>query len=675
MLKRAALLVLLPWVLGAARAAPPAPPPPALAEDLRRLETLVGAQKLALLVETIKNNRIQDLVLSRQLLEQCLDLARSIGDKTASGYCWLRKGSSALWRDQDEMAARAAFLEAVQFAEETKDWNTLYNAYYYLGYIGIHNNDFVSGIDQWTKASRAALNANSYKDASIVIGDMALLFAEFNDPIEADLLLADSQRYAKMSGDTFAIRGAELAYANNKSYQGDYAGAIAAYKRLIDNPDGLSPAPRPLDLVQAWAGMAIAAAEAKQPEAMVFARKAMAVARTDPGPTNYLMDWAWLAQAHAAIAAGDAVGASKAVNALMTSDNTKLNILTDEERFAKLRADLYKLRGDYKQANSFLNTAYEKAKDIGRLKAVQAAAVARARAEVRDRDAALALAVAKDKLTAAKLERSKLFLLFAVATMAALSGMTLVAFLLFRRERRSAAALTDSNAEIRAQARLLDRSLEEKQVLLREINHRVKNNLQNISSLVEMQAQKLAHGQETGAAHALREVYGRIETMALLQKQLFELDGAPFVPLPSLFRNMLEGLIRLFDKPVTLDLEVEDIDLDVRLASPLGLILNELASNALEHAFPADGGGRLRVVFRTVGRDHVLEVADDGVGLPAGFELSTGDSMGLRLVRNLAKQLQGRFAKLETAQGAAWRLHFPASQRFWQPPASAEHGE
>jgi len=646
--------------------------PDDLPAKMARIDAASGPDKLRITVETLRSTRTGDPKAMAALVDTYLDLARRHGDERASGYCWFRKGSAALWLEQDETAARAALLEARRLAERTGDGDVLYDSLYYLGYIAIRAEHFVEGIDYWSQAVDTAVARQSYSKASVALGDMALVFAEFNDLIEADRLYLESKRYADLSGDTFARRGAELAFANHKSYSGEHAAAIAAYRRVIENPDGWAPPPRPLDLVQAWGGMATSAALSGAPNAKLYAKRAMAIAEADASP--YLLGWARLAEARVAIAENDIPTATKAVDALIASGRGDVSISSDEERFSELQADLHAMRGEYRLAYQHLKDAYQRAKDLARRKAVQTAAVARARAEIKSQDAALALAEADARMARAAVQRRNHFLILAAVALGLVSLLGAVAWVLFRRARAAASALTESNAEIRAQARMLDRSLQEKQVLLREINHRVKNNLQTISSLVEMQAQQLAHSQDAQAAHVLREVYGRIETMSVLQKQLFELDGAPFVQTRAFITDMLHGLAHLFDKPIRLNLDVEDIDLDVRVASPLGLILNEFASNALEHAFKTGTDGRLDVRFRTQGREHVLEVIDDGFGLPADFNIETSPSMGLKLVRSLTRQLHGRVSLVPSERGAYWKVCFPAESRFWPSPQPSPAG-
>ena len=202
----------------------------------------------------------------------------------------------------------------------------------------------------------------------------------------------------------------------------------------------------------------------------------------------------------------------------------------------------------------------------------------------------------------------------------------------------------------------LRNSLEEKSVLLREIHHRVKNNLQVISSLVNLQA-------DTVADPALREVFSdvrdRVRSMALVHEQLYQSESLAEVDFAEYARSLLERLLRAHGAggaAVRLVLDVQPVAMTVETAVPCGLILNELAGNALKHAFVGRGGGTLSVgLARDSSGGTSLVVADDGVGLPAGFDCRAAPTLGLRLVQMLTHQI-GAAVEVRSAPGAGARF-------------------
>lgn len=185
-------------------------------------------------------------------------------------------------------------------------------------------------------------------------------------------------------------------------------------------------------------------------------------------------------------------------------------------------------------------------------------------------------------------------------------------------------------------------SLREKEILLKEIHHRVKNNLQIISSLLNLQS---AHIRDPRALEVFKEGQGRVRSMALIHEKLYQSDDLARVDFSEYIRNLAAYLFRSYEVhagAVCLNVEAEDVLLGVDTAIPCGLIINELVSNSLKHAFPGGGGGSINITLRPAGAERLtLTVADDGVGLPEGFDVRATPSLGLQLVNTLARQLGG----------------------------------
>jgi PAS domain S-box-containing protein len=209
-------------------------------------------------------------------------------------------------------------------------------------------------------------------------------------------------------------------------------------------------------------------------------------------------------------------------------------------------------------------------------------------------------------------------------------------------------------------------SLQEKDVLLKEIHHRVKNNMQVLLSLVSLQAD----GARGAAAQGLfADMRDRIRSMALVHERLYQSENLAQVDFPDYARRLLEQLLRAHgpaETTVRPRLELEPVLLTVETAVPCGLILNELASNALKHAFGGRKEGEISVATRTEADGRVtLRVSDNGVGLPEGVDWRQARSLGLRLVTMLAKQLEGT---VEVRSGKDNGTSFEVSFR----PAGAE---
>ena len=201
----------------------------------------------------------------------------------------------------------------------------------------------------------------------------------------------------------------------------------------------------------------------------------------------------------------------------------------------------------------------------------------------------------------------------------------------------------------------LRRSLDEKEVLLREIHHRVKNNLQVISSLLHAQARDT---NDDAVAARFQETRERIRSMAAIHEQLYQTDDVSQVDFDAYLEGLVDELFRSHrTRSLERELQVDAATLPIDQAIPAGLIVNELVSNALEHAFPDGGPGTVAVHFHTTPSDATLHVEDDGQGTDA---LEGSSSLGLRLVRGLTRQLRGTLAS-HTDDGVAITITFPLS--------------
>ncbi|MBY0456586.1 MAG: PAS domain S-box protein, partial [Gemmataceae bacterium] len=196
-------------------------------------------------------------------------------------------------------------------------------------------------------------------------------------------------------------------------------------------------------------------------------------------------------------------------------------------------------------------------------------------------------------------------------------------------------------------------SLGEKEVMLKEIHHRVKNNLQIVSALLELQAR---HAGDPAVLGLFAESRARVRSMALIHERLYRSSDLARVDFAEYVRQLARDLYRAYR--VELDVDVPPLPVDV--AIPCGLLLNELMSNCLKHAFRGRPTGVLRVAFhQAAGGVHELRVADDGLGLPPGFDLTRAESFGLQLVVTLAEQLGGE-VEVTGGPGTAFAVRFPA---------------
>ena len=202
-------------------------------------------------------------------------------------------------------------------------------------------------------------------------------------------------------------------------------------------------------------------------------------------------------------------------------------------------------------------------------------------------------------------------------------------------------------------------SLKEKEMMLREIHHRVRNNLQVISSLLDMQARA---AKDKNVKDALSESRNRINAMSLIHNQLYESENLSEVNMKGFVDTLVVQLFQVYsvqDTRIAPNVSVADSPLPISIAVPVGLIVNELLSNAFKHAFVNRDEGTVGVSFSVSEKGLVsLAVSDDGVGLPAGLDIDKSKTLGLRLVKILTEdQLQGTL-EVTGEGGATFKMEF-----------------
>jgi two-component sensor histidine kinase len=205
--------------------------------------------------------------------------------------------------------------------------------------------------------------------------------------------------------------------------------------------------------------------------------------------------------------------------------------------------------------------------------------------------------------------------------------------------------------------------LQEKDWMLKEIHHRVKNNLQIVSSLLSAQADYL---RDPAALAALRESQNRVQAIALVHQKLYQSESVALVNMQAYIQEITEHLLESFDclDTVREKFDVAPVELEVALATPLGLILNEAITNALKHAFPLGQRGTLSIRLQPSGPlVYELRIADDGVGLPPHFNLSRSQSMGLTMINGLSKQINGALDITQAGPGTQLTLRFEAARK------------
>ncbi|HOY13675.1 MAG TPA: histidine kinase dimerization/phosphoacceptor domain -containing protein, partial [Saprospiraceae bacterium] len=253
----------------------------------------------------------------------------------------------------------------------------------------------------------------------------------------------------------------------------------------------------------------------------------------------------------------------------------------------------------------------------------------------------------KDVIISKNKER---FLLYFIS----LSLISILAFTLwwlFRTKNKNNLELERKNSD-------LNRALVTNESLLKEVHHRVKNNLQIVSSLLNLQAKNAA---TENIAAALREGQNRIKTMSLIHQKLYQTNDVTTINMNPFLQDLIQNIANSFSSQqnqVNLKYTIDDVFLETDTAVPIALILNELISNAFKYAFKDKMIGNIEAAFTNDGKNVEMMVADDGSGLPPNFDLTTSGGIGLKLIHSFIDKLDGTLL-LENKNGLIIRMKFP----------------
>ena len=218
--------------------------------------------------------------------------------------------------------------------------------------------------------------------------------------------------------------------------------------------------------------------------------------------------------------------------------------------------------------------------------------------------------------------------------------------------------------------RELENSLQQKEILLKEIHHRVKNNLLVVSNLLEFQTD---YTNDPEVLAVLEESQSRIQSMALIHEKLYRSTGLDKIDFGEYLEALLDNLLESYnvaETGINLETNIDSIFLNIETANPCGLIVNELVSNAFKHAFPNKKTGTIWLSLSKESAEQItLVVQDNGVGFPKELDLNNLESLGLDLVQTLTQQLKGKLC-IEQKQGACFTLTF--SERMYQKRYSTQ---
>lgn len=307
----------------------------------------------------------------------------------------------------------------------------------------------------------------------------------------------------------------------------------------------------------------------------------------------------------------------------------------------KIFAELYESTGDYKQSLAYHRQAKAMEDSLQTLESKKSLQELEIKYETEKQEKELA--ASQFALEKASLQNRGLTI---VACLVGVMAFIALYFLYFKSMTNS--LLEQKNATIA-------QSLEEKETLLREIHHRVKNNLQVVSSLLSLQSDSI---KDAEARQAFQEGQDRVYSMTLIHQNLYQTDNLTSMDIKEYIEKLADSLFQSYNirqENIQLSIDAESLLIDVDTLIPIGLILNELLSNALKHAFPAGEEGQIDVIFKQEAEALLLSVKDDGVGIPNDKLEDHSSSFGMTLIKSFAKKLGAEFIT-DTQHGTSLSL-------------------
>jgi two-component sensor histidine kinase len=244
------------------------------------------------------------------------------------------------------------------------------------------------------------------------------------------------------------------------------------------------------------------------------------------------------------------------------------------------------------------------------------------------------------------------------------------AFLMMN-DKRLAVELGETEESLVRVQESIRNSLREKEILLREIHHRVKNNLQIIASLLNLQTD---HTDDPKAMEILRESRDRIQTMADIHSMLYQSKDLANIDFEDYLRQLARSLLRSYQadpEKIAIKIEAKEILFSIATAVPCSLLINEIVANALKHAFPKGRSGEIRIEMASSGNTITLVICDNGIGIPEQIDFKNTETLGLQLVTALVDQLRGSI-EVSRKGGTQYRIVFTAGTHKKEAPSWPE---
>lgn len=300
--------------------------------------------------------------------------------------------------------------------------------------------------------------------------------------------------------------------------------------------------------------------------------------------------------------------------------------------------------GDYKQANTHLNSYFALKDSIEKDQKSQLIHNLEAKYQKAEQEKEISQLSFENERAESKLKQKNVALILGAFGLVFLSFLVFQFYKLYQSNKKNKEQLASQN-------HIITKALDDKNTLLKEIHHRVKNNLQVISSLLSLQSRFI---KDKDTLDAIKAGKSRVQSMSLLHQNLYRDDNLKGVEMNQYFQNLGQNLFDTYniDENIQFTTDIDDLTLDIDTVVPMGLITNELISNALKHAFKGKESGKIHLSLKEIEDALYLTVKDDGIGLPDGELPVSYKSLGATLIQSFAEKLEGEI-KIDISEGSS----------------------
>ncbi len=542
--------------------------------------------------------------------------------------------ANMLSREDAYVEAEAEFKIVLTIYEAQKDTNGIAFTYRGLSSIARNTGDFPMALDYCQKAIALFKQTHNDQGLANVYNSMGILYKDKMDWDKAKEAYQEALDYHQKIGNKAGVANAYVNLGGIAGTQKDEVSAIEYFEKalsiftILGNQRAIAGISYNVSVAQKSQGQLEKALQNNQLSYNTF----QAIGKVPPPVIISL------GELHAKLGNNEQAGKYLKIGISKAEESGQMNTIKNGYN---VLSQTYARIGDYKSAweaeiefkntsdslfNAEMNTKYKELETTY---------------EVKEKDSQIALLEAQKKQ-----QRKTQFFTLGILLLSLMIG-----FLLWNLSR----VRKKANKLLEIQKMEIEEKNERNELLLREIHHRVKNNLQFISSLLGLQSEHLEEG---AALSVLKEGQDRVYSMALIHQNLYQEDNLTGIPVNEYLQKLTENLFYSYNispDRIHLKLNIDEVNLDVDTMVPLGLIINELVSNSLKYAFPKDQKGFIIVSLKEMGDQIELQVSDNGIGLGTTGEIALNESFGYRLIHAFKSQLEADI-NIESGQGTTVTL-------------------